>query len=248
MVLTVLLVIAPMPLLLPALNDRAILSWHVLVHTDSRASGYSHLAMLLLGSYVLLLIVRYIAFFVGSALSLRHQASGVTALAAGAADDSGAHRRPWPLVTIVVPAYNEGLVIQQSIRSLLCMDYPCFEVLVVDDGSTDDTYQRALEASRGFGRVRVIRKPNGGKASALNVGLAHARGSLILNMDCRQQAQQQRAARLRAPLPGPVGRGRRRQHQGRQPREHGHATASRSSTSTGWGSSGVRRMRSRRSA
>lgn len=183
MVLTVLLVIAPMPLLLPALNDRAILSWHVLVHTDSRASGYSHLAMLLLGSYVLMLIVRYIAFFVGSAMSLRHRASGDTALATGAADDSGAHHRPSPLVTIVVPAYNEGLVIQQSIRSLLCMDYPCFEVLVVDDGSTDDTYQRALEASRGFGRVRVIRKPNGGKASALNMGLARARGSLILNMD-----------------------------------------------------------------
>jgi poly-beta-1,6-N-acetyl-D-glucosamine synthase len=176
-------VLAPMPLLVPALNDRAILSWHVLAHTDSRDSGYSHLAMLLLGGCFLLLIVRYIAFIAGSALGVLRAEPGGNALARAAADESGAHRRPWPFVTIVVPAFNEGPVIQQSIRSLLRMDYPCFEVVVVDDGSNDDTYRRALQASRGFGRVRVIRKPNGGKASALNVGLAHARGSLILNMD-----------------------------------------------------------------
>ncbi len=182
-VATVMLVLVPMPLLLPALNDRTILSWHVLTYTDTRSSGYSHLALLLIGSYVLLLIVRYIAFLVGSVLGAHRATPGRDASARSAAEHSGGASHPWPLVTIVVPAYNEGPVIQQSIRSLLCMDYPCFEVLVIDDGSTDDTYQRALEASRGFGRVRVVRKPNGGKASALNVGLAHARGSLILNMD-----------------------------------------------------------------
>ena len=181
--LTVLLVLAPVPLLLPALNDRAILSWHVLAYTDTRDSSYAHLAIVLLGGYVLMLIVRYIAFIAGSALGVLRAVSGGNAVALGGADESGAHSRPWPLVTVVVPAFNEGPVIQQSIRSLLSMDYPCFEVVVVDDGSSDDTYQRALQASGGFGRVRVIRKPNGGKASALNVGLAQARGSLILNMD-----------------------------------------------------------------
>jgi poly-beta-1,6-N-acetyl-D-glucosamine synthase len=181
--LTVLLVLAPLLLLLPALNDRAVLSWHVLATTDSRAGGYAHLALLLLGGCVLLLIVRYIAFTVGSALGMLRAQSGGHAAARAAAAESDAHHRPWPFVTIVVPAFNEGPVIQQSIRSLLCMDYPCFEVLVVDDGSTDDTYARALQASQGFDRVRVIRKRNGGKSSALNVGLAHARGSLILNMD-----------------------------------------------------------------
>ncbi len=182
-VLTVLLVLAPLPFLLPALNDRAILSWHVLVHTDSRDSGYAHFALLLLCGYVLFLIVRYIAFFAGSALGVLRADAGGNPPAGATAGEPGGHCRPWPLVSIVVPAFNEGPVIQQSIRSLLCMDYPCFEVLVVDDGSTDDTYQRALAASRGFGRVRVMRKSNGGKASALNLGLAHARGSLILNMD-----------------------------------------------------------------
>lgn len=181
--LTVLLVLAPLPLLLPALNDRAILSWHVLVNTDSQDGGGAHVAMLLLSAYVLLLIVRYVAFVVGSALGSLGSPPPAQTDSSSAAPEAGDARRPWPLVTIVVPAFNEGPVIEQSIRSLLCMDYPCFEVLVVDDGSTDDTYQRALHASRGCGRVRVVRKPNGGKASALNVGLAHARGSLILNMD-----------------------------------------------------------------
>lgn len=178
--LTVLLVLAPMPLLLPALHERAILAWHVMVNTDSRESGYSHLAMLLLGSYVLLLIVRYIAFLAGSALGAHRDDPAGHALGAALPE---ARRRPWPFVTIVVPAYNEGPVIQQSIRSLLRVDYPCFEVLVVDDGSSDDTYARALKVSHESSRVRVIRKANGGKASALNVGLAQARGSLVLNMD-----------------------------------------------------------------
>jgi cellulose synthase/poly-beta-1,6-N-acetylglucosamine synthase-like glycosyltransferase len=181
--LAVLLVLAPLPLMLPDLNERAVLSWHVFVYTEHRASGLSHLALLLLGAYVLLLLVRYVGFVAASAAALLREEAGGSVAERSAADEPGAPGRPWPLVTIVVPAYNEGPVIQQSVRSLLCMDYPCFEVLVVDDGSSDDTYERALQASRGFARVRVIRKPNGGKASALNVGLAHARGTLILNMD-----------------------------------------------------------------
>lgn len=90
-----------------------------------------------------------------------------------------------PFITIVVPAYNEGLLIKQSIASLLELDYPRFEVLVIDDGSTDDTYVRAKEMALQSERVpvRVITKRNGGKSDALNVGMAHARGSFILNMD-----------------------------------------------------------------
>jgi cellulose synthase/poly-beta-1,6-N-acetylglucosamine synthase-like glycosyltransferase len=58
-------------------------------------------------------------------------------------------------------------------------------VLVIDDGSTDDTYERAMEIARDSGDVpvRVIAKRNGGKADALNVGIAHARSDFIFNMD-----------------------------------------------------------------
>lgn len=90
-----------------------------------------------------------------------------------------------PMVSLVVPAYNEGLVIEAALRSLVQLDYPSFEVIVVDDGSTDDTYEKALAVAREQTRVpiRVITKRNGGKAEALNTGMTAARGEFILNMD-----------------------------------------------------------------
>lgn len=90
-----------------------------------------------------------------------------------------------PLITLVVPAYNEGVVIQAAVRSLLHLDYPNYEVLVIDDGSTDDTYEKAMVVAKESQRVsvRVISKRNGGKADALNTGMTWARGEFILNMD-----------------------------------------------------------------
>ncbi len=90
-----------------------------------------------------------------------------------------------PLVSIIVPAYNEGAVIQSSVRSLFKLDYPRFEIIVVDDGSSDDTYQLARPFQGRHGRisVRVIRKINGGKSSALNVGIRAANGEFVTCMD-----------------------------------------------------------------
>ena len=90
-----------------------------------------------------------------------------------------------PLISLVVPAYNEGVVIQAAIRSLLLLDYPNYEILVIDDGSTDDTYEKALGVAREPHSIpiRVITKRNGGKAEALNTGMTAARGEFILNMD-----------------------------------------------------------------
>ena len=90
-----------------------------------------------------------------------------------------------PMVTLVVPAFNEGVVIQPAIRSLLLLDYPNYEIIVVDDGSTDDTYEKAMAVSRESTTVviRVITKRNAGKAEALNTGMTLARGEFILNMD-----------------------------------------------------------------
>ncbi len=104
-------------------------------------------------------------------------------------DDSSAHQErddsSLPLISLVVPAYNEGIVIQAAIRSLLLLDYPNYEIIVIDDGSTDDTYEKALEVSREHHAIpiRVITKRNGGKAEALNTGMTAARGEFILNMD-----------------------------------------------------------------
>jgi poly-beta-1,6-N-acetyl-D-glucosamine synthase len=90
-----------------------------------------------------------------------------------------------PPVSIIVPAYNEGEVIDQAIRSLLEMDYPVFEIVVVDDGSSDDTAEIAArwESEADGHDVRVISKRNGGKAAALNVGISQARYPFVLCMD-----------------------------------------------------------------
>lgn len=90
-----------------------------------------------------------------------------------------------PPVTIIVPAYNEGAVIQASIRSLLRLEYQAYEILVVDDGSTDDTLAQAarLEGQHGPATVRVVSKRHGGKADSLNVGIGLARTPYVLCMD-----------------------------------------------------------------
>jgi poly-beta-1,6-N-acetyl-D-glucosamine synthase len=90
-----------------------------------------------------------------------------------------------PPVTVILPAYNEGAVIDEAIRSLLRLDYPRYEVIVVDDGSTDDTAEKAWKYEGEFDsvRVRVYSKTNGGKASALNVGLRMAAYPFVVTMD-----------------------------------------------------------------
>ncbi len=90
-----------------------------------------------------------------------------------------------PRVTIIVPVYNEATVIVAALRSLLALRYPAFDILVVDDGSTDETFEWAASFEGQFGgtTVRVVRKTNGGKASALNTGIALARTPLVLCMD-----------------------------------------------------------------
>lgn len=92
---------------------------------------------------------------------------------------------PTPRVTVIVPVYNEEPVVEAAIRSLLALDYPAFDVVVVDDGSTDRTLDRAstLAGRHGDVDVRVIHKSNGGKASALNTGIAAARTAFVLCMD-----------------------------------------------------------------
>jgi poly-beta-1,6-N-acetyl-D-glucosamine synthase len=90
-----------------------------------------------------------------------------------------------PPVSVIVPAYNEVAVIESALRSLLELDYPAYEIIVVDDGSTDGTASRAavLAGEYGHASIRVLTRPNGGKASALNAGIAIALHDYVLCMD-----------------------------------------------------------------
>jgi len=84
---------------------------------------------------------------------------------------------------VIVPAYNESRVIERSVRSLLAGQYRELEILVVDDGSRDGTSEVVTRAFAEEPRVRVLRKTNGGKASAANVGIREARGEIVVAVD-----------------------------------------------------------------
>jgi len=84
-------------------------------------------------------------------------------------------------VSIIVPAFNEDVVIERSILSLMHQTYTNMEIIVVDDGSNDRTYRYAKRYEGG--RVKVVTKPNGGKSRAINFGIQHATGDLIMVVD-----------------------------------------------------------------
>jgi len=85
-----------------------------------------------------------------------------------------------PEVSVVIPAYNAGATITAALSSAFAQTYSDFEVIVVDDGSTDDTSQRIAEWSD---RLVAIYQPNAGPARARNEAIARARGRLIAFLD-----------------------------------------------------------------
>ena len=88
-----------------------------------------------------------------------------------------------PLVSIIVPAYNEEVNAVSSLENLLKTDYPNFEIIFVDDGSKDGTSNKVKNAFEGNPKVRVFTKPNGGKASALNYGIQQSDADFVICID-----------------------------------------------------------------
>jgi peptidoglycan-N-acetylglucosamine deacetylase len=90
---------------------------------------------------------------------------------------------PAPLVSIIVPAFNEEVNAVNSLYNLLKTDYPNFEIIFVDDGSKDSTFKKVQGAFHQHPRMRILTKPNGGKASALNFGIAQSEAAFIVCID-----------------------------------------------------------------
>lgn len=88
-----------------------------------------------------------------------------------------------PRVSVVIAAYNEEKVIERTIRAVLANDYEALDVIVVDDGSKDDTSGAVMRAFADHPQVRLIRQENGGKASALNHGIGEASAEIIIALD-----------------------------------------------------------------
>jgi cellulose synthase/poly-beta-1,6-N-acetylglucosamine synthase-like glycosyltransferase/peptidoglycan/xylan/chitin deacetylase (PgdA/CDA1 family)/spore germination protein YaaH len=88
-----------------------------------------------------------------------------------------------PFVSVLVPAYNEELVIENTINSLLASDYERYEILVIDDGSSDRTSSIVRDGYASNERVKLFSEANKGKAAALNTGLRHAQGEIVIALD-----------------------------------------------------------------
>jgi len=114
-----------------------------------------------------------------------------------------------PTISIVAPAYNESMTIVENIRALLSLYYPNFEIIIVNDGSKDDTLNKTIEAyelekvsyvvdykigckeildiykskKKAFNNLTIINKVNGGKADALNAGINIAKGEYFIAID-----------------------------------------------------------------
>jgi cellulose synthase/poly-beta-1,6-N-acetylglucosamine synthase-like glycosyltransferase/spore germination protein YaaH/peptidoglycan/xylan/chitin deacetylase (PgdA/CDA1 family) len=87
-----------------------------------------------------------------------------------------------PRVAVLIPAYNEEKVIERTVRAVLQSNYPNLRVILIDDGSSDQTLaiaREAFAAEASSGRVLILTKPNSGKAAALNFGLQHLRDQEI---------------------------------------------------------------------
>lgn len=88
-----------------------------------------------------------------------------------------------PMVTVLIPCFNEEKVIASSVARILESEWTRLEVIVLDDGSADGTSAAVEKAFAGDARVQLQRFPNGGKAAALNRGLAVAKGEVIVALD-----------------------------------------------------------------
>ena len=86
-------------------------------------------------------------------------------------------------ISIIMPAYNCGNLIDRSIESLLNQTYTNFEVVIVDDGSTDNTGEYCDSWAKKDSRIKVIHKQNGGPSSARNVGISRATGDYVYFID-----------------------------------------------------------------
>lgn len=101
--------------------------------------------------------------------------------------------QPHPLVSIIIPIYNVAPYLSECIQSVLTQSYENLDIILVDDGSSDESLEIALEFAKKDKRIFVISKPNGGLSSARNTGFEFIKGSALREFFERQDSYESQA-------------------------------------------------------
>lgn len=178
--------------------------------------------LLIVGSFYVLYMIGYASFLFLSVTVGSSTLYGAKRRNQMKNELDGIHYVP---VTIVVPAHNESVTIESSVRSLTMLDYQTYEIIVVDDGSTDDTTQVLVDAfqmervnrpirrqlscqqavavyetRQGRVPITLVQKRNGGKADALNMGINASRYPYFLCMDADSVLQRDSLTKIVRPV------------------------------------------------
>lgn len=100
-----------------------------------------------------------------------------------------------PVLSVVLPVYNGAATLAAAIASIQAQDYRDWLLLVIDDGSTDDSVAIATERAAGDGRIRVLQRPHRGLVPALRFGCGEAQGDFIARMDADDISHPERFSR-----------------------------------------------------
>ncbi len=174
-----------MPLLPPS-KDRWIRKLNFFFAEAAYWGGHILFALFIVG--IVLSVGRMFVMALLAGIQKKKEAKQFTAAALPAAD--------MPLISIIVPAYNEEINAVRTINSLLMQDYPNLQIVFVDDGSKDSTYSTVSNAFKNTSSVKVYTKQNGGKASALNVGIAKAISEFVICIDADTQLKTDAVSKL----------------------------------------------------
>jgi len=138
------------------------------------SNSFIKFGVVLIFIFTMLIITRYLLLMFFSILQVVKRSAD---------EDVGTFKKD--TVSIIVPCYNEQDVIIPSLKSTIAQTYPNVEILVIDDGSSDRTYELAktFEFDDGHRSLKVLSKPNGGKSRALNYAIKKAKGNLICCVD-----------------------------------------------------------------
>ncbi len=154
----------------------SVVSVYQLNHLPTDQNIYVYLGVLFILLFSLVVVSRYFLLLLFSILNLYRNVKKEL-------PELPDHKKP--MVSIIVPCYNEEKVLKASLESLMNQTYPKYEILVIDDGSSDNTYLLAkhMEFDDGKVSLKAFTKKNAGKAHALNFGIDMAKGELFLAVD-----------------------------------------------------------------